>query len=138
MSFNILLQSSGKLVKAASAGFLLLAVGSGAEAPVTGGGLGWYYRGPDNQKKIEQKFEEEFVDVLEEIGIQENVIKTRPEFIRQRDVVAQNILRKMREAEALRSSEIQKMIMAAEAKYYERLAMFREQEDETALLLLLN
>lgn len=110
-----------------------------AQTTSQGGALGWYYKSPLEKKQAKtEEFEKEFIEALEVVNLQENVVSARPEFERQKQIIAQNILRKIDAIDILQSAEIQAMIIEAEFKYYQRLAQLRELDDETALMLLLN
>jgi hypothetical protein len=133
----LLLNNGGRLALEIG-GFLLLDDGV---APVNtspqGGALGWFYNGsPKLKEKIEQ-FEEQFVEALQTANVEE-IRSDRPEFIRQKQIIAQNILRQLDAIDIYQSPQIQAAIIEAEFKFYQNLARLRELDDEAAILLLIN
>jgi hypothetical protein len=130
---NLLLNNGGNLALNMG-GFLLLSNCDVIETTKPGGSLGWYYNGwPEEKKEKAQELIEEYTEVLEAVSAPEVNI-----FTEQKIVIAQNILKQINAVDILNSAEIQAAIKQAEYQYYAHLAFLREQEDEAALMLLLN
>ena len=104
-----------------------------------GGALGWYYGGwPKSKQKQADKLVEQLTDALEESACLSPEVIDNPAHEPQKEQIAQNIIVQLKIEDLFRYHEIQAAIKQAEFEYYQNLAKLREQDDEAALMLLLN
>ncbi len=105
----------------------------------SGGSLGWYYNGwPKSKQKQADKVIDKIAEVLGETAFLSPEIIEGQSFEAQKEQIAQNIINSFLIEDLFRHHEIQALIQEAQIEYYQNLAKLREQDDEAALMLLLN
>ena len=104
-----------------------------------GGSLGWYYNGwPKSKQKQADKVVDKIADVLEETAFLSPDVVEDKAYEFQTEQIAQNIITQLRIEDLFRHHEIQALIQEAKIEYYQNLARLREQDDEAAIMLLMN
>ncbi len=99
----------------------------------------WYYNGWAEEKKDKaEELTDKYIETLETIDLQENQSVSTPIFQQQKKAIVSNLVRQINALDIFNSAEIQAAIRQAEYDYYMNLAYLREQDDEAALMLLLN
>jgi hypothetical protein len=105
---------------------------------IVGGALSWYHGSwSKDKKKKADNLVNKIEETLEAIAVPEEIIK-KQDFIPQKEIIIDNIVKNLSLEDYFNHSEIQSAIFEAELRYYQNLARLRELDDEAAILLLIN